>query len=180
MTSPGPPLNRFYFPRNGALSAAMKSPTSLMQFLPLQLRHPLDNGAAHHHPVHVRGDSPATCSGVEMPKPTARGHFTRERTSFSEAARSGGSSVAGPGDPGHRYVVEKPLGEAAQGLDALRAAGGSGQENGGDFRLGGRHPPGASLFRGQVRDDEAVDALGRGLGGGALQPDTAAWGCSSP
>ena len=55
-------------------------------------------------------------------------------------------------------------------LDAFGAAGGRGQENGGDFRLGRRHPPGAGLLRGQVRNDEAVHTVGRGLGGGALQP----------
>ena len=105
---------------SGALSGGNKVAHLFDEFRPFQPGHPLDDGAAHHHPVHVRGQPRPPAPGWRCRSPLPGGISPGCGLPAAPPARSGGSSVPGPGDPGHRNVVEKPLGEAAHGSDALR------------------------------------------------------------
>ena len=85
--------------------------------------------AAHHHARPPAGPTSATCSGFEMPKPTASGRSVMARMARTSGATASGKRIPLAGDAGARNQVDEAGGILRHQLQPPLGAGGRGQED---------------------------------------------------
>ena len=120
----------------------------------------------------------ATCSAVEMPKPTAIGNWVKWRRRSTRRRASEARSLLGAGYADARDGIDESAGDIGDHFQAVIAAGRRGQKN--------RHQPVVvqlsqiffRLFDDHVGDQHAVHTAMGGLVTKALQPQTQDWDCN--